>query len=379
MLRIKNNKIKYINKNELMVYALIWGVIYATDLMGLYTRSLVSPMAIFDWRTVAIEIVSISVTLVFFLIHNFFVAPLLVYRNKYIVYGLSIVALMTMFIVWQVNNSPEPPKVVIEHTADGRALPPRPSEERQRLFRPGPPPGIGEPDFFTEKIDIVAASLFIVMIGLNVSVKYYFRFSSERKRLKDIEKHSLERQLEYLKYQINPHFFMNTLNNIHALVDIDAEKAKRSIVELSRLMRFVLYDGANPQVDLRKEIDFMRNYIQIMQMRYSEGVEISFDVDEHIPNRQIAPLIMISFAENAFKHGISYRKSSYVKINISFPTDNELVFVCSNSKIDTNADVHGGVGLKNAKQRLDLIYGNKYKLTLTDSADEYKAELNLPL
>lgn len=379
MLQFNNNIKKYIDKNELIIYVLIWSVVYATDLIGLYTRSYMTPSTIFDWHTVAIEVVSISVILVFFLIHNFFLAPLLVYRDKYLAYGLSILALVSLLVLWQVNNAPEPPHLKHKQTIDGHIAPPKPSVERQRLFRPGPPPGVGEPDFFTEKIDIVTTSLFIVMLGLNISVKYYFRFSSERKRLKEIEKRSLERQLEYLKYQINPHFFMNTLNNIHALVDIDAEKAKRSIVELSRLMRFVLYDGSNRQVALQKEIDFMRNYVRIMQMRYSEGVEISFDVEEPMPNRQITPLIMISFIENAFKHGISYRKHTYVKINISFPSNNELVFTCCNSKIDQASDSHGGVGLKNVRQRLDLIYENRYTLTLTDGADEYKAELKLPL
>lgn len=369
--------IKHIDKHELMVYALIWGVVYATDLIGIYTRSLVSPMTIFDWRTVAIELISISVTLVFFLIHNFFVAPLLVYRNKYVAYAVSIVALMAMFVLWQVNNSPEPPVMPVGQTADGRKMPPSPSSQRQRLFRPGPPPGVGEPDFFTEKIDIVAASLFVVMLGLNVSVKYYFRFVSERKRLKEIEKQSLQQQLEYLKYQINPHFYMNTLNNIHALVEIDPEAARQSIVELSKMMRFVLYECSKPLVPLQKEIDFVRDYVRLMRIRYEESVEISVEVAEPLPDMKVPPLITIPFVENAFKHGISYIHNSFVRVSYGFEAAS-LIFRCSNSKTESQNDTHGGVGLENVRNRLKLLYGNTYRLNIDDSNDVYSVELRLP-
>lgn len=368
---------KHLNRNELLVYALIWGVIFATDIIGLYTRSLVSPMTIFDWRTVAIETISIGMTLVFFLIHNFFIAPLLVYRNKYVAYAVSIVALSVLFVLWQVNSSPVPPDLPVEHTADGRAIPPEPSPERQRLFRPGPPPGIGEPDFFTEKIDIVAASMFIVMLGLNVSVKYYFRLSSERKRFKDIEKRSLELQLEYLKYQINPHFYMNTLNNIHALVEIDPQAAQRSIVELSKMMRYVLYECSKPLVPLQKEIDFVRDYIRLMRIRFSDSVKIGIEVAEPLPDMTVPPLITIPFVENAFKHGISYIRDSFVRVSYDVESS-MLVFRCSNSKIESQHDVHGGVGLDNVRHRLQLIYGSTYKLIIDDRDNVYSVELRLP-
>lgn len=368
---------KYLNRNELAIYALMWAVIYATDLIGLYTRSLVTPTAMFDWRTVAIEMVSITVVMAFFLVHNFFIAPLLVYRNKYIVYTLSVAVLCATFVFWQIKNSPTPPSMKTDKPVEGRIPPPKPSPERQRLFRPGPPPGIGEPDFFTEKIDIVSASLFIMMLGLNVSVKYYYRFASERKRLKEIEKQNLQQQLEYLKYQINPHFYMNTLNNIHALVDIDPKAAQECIVELSKMMRFVLYDCSWPLVPLQKEIAFVQDYIRLMRIRFADSVKISLDIEEPLEDMKVPPLITIPFVENAFKHGISYIHNSFVSVSYGFESGS-LVFRCSNSKTESQHDTHGGVGLDNARNRLRLLYGDTHRLKITDSNDTYSVELMLP-
>ena len=118
-----------------------------------------------------------------------------------------------------------------------------------------------------------------------------------------LEKENLNQQLEYLKYQINPHFFMNTLNNIHALVDIDPEKAKTTIVELSKMMRYLLYEGNNSLIPLHREVEFLRNYITLMKLRYTDKVKIDTDIPVSLPDRRLPPLLLITFVENAFKHG----------------------------------------------------------------------------
>ena len=171
---------------------------------------------------------------------------------------------------------------------------------------------------------------------------------------------------------------MNTLNNIHALVDIDPEQSKESIVELSKMLRFVLYEGNKPTVPLYRELDFLDHYITLMRLRYTDKVIITVKKPDELPNCEIPPLIFITFVENAFKHGVSYQKDSFIDINVK-TTDDKLLFSCRNSKIPDEEDKHGGVGLQNVKQRLELIYGKNYTLNIDDEPEEYNIQLTLPL
>ena len=171
---------------------------------------------------------------------------------------------------------------------------------------------------------------------------------------------------------------MNTLNNIHALVDIDPSKAQETIRELSKMMRFVLYEGDKSGVPLTKEFEFIRNYTKLMQLRYSDKVKITIDVPEEAPDVTIPPLMLISFIENAFKHGISYQHDSFIDIKLSIK-DNILCFDCRNSKAEKPNQEKGGVGLANVKKRLDLLYDKSYTLEIKDEPDIYIVELKIPL
>ena len=197
-------------------------------------------------------------------------------------------------------------------------------------------------------------------------------------KLKDAEAARAQAELKNLRNQINPHFLMNTLNNIHALVDIDAERAKEAIVDLSKIMRFVLYEGAKQQVPLSREIGFTQDYIRLMRMRLTDRVKVSVAIPERIPDKLIPPLILITFVENAFKHGVSYRQESFIDIAVGID-DGGLYFTCKNSKVPSGEDHHGGVGLQNVRRRLDLIYGDGYSLNIDDQTDTYSVELILPL
>ena len=226
--------------------------------------------------------------------------------------------------------------------------------------------------------DVVALIILVLMLGMNLGVKLYFKQRSDQKHLAQLERQNLEQQLEYLKYQINPHFFMNTLNNIHALVDIDPEKAKSTILELSKMMRFMLYEGSKSVVPLEREMTFLQNYITLMKLRYTDKVRISVDVPASLPNKDVPPLMFITFVENAFKHGVSYRQESFIDIAMAIASD-RLTFTCVNSRIPKEEDKHGGVGLQNVKQRLDLIYGQNYQLDIRDEQTSYTVKLTLPL
>ena len=235
----------------------------------------------------------------------------------------------------------------------------------------------------------MAIVLLILILGANLGIKYYFKTRDDRKRLAELERQNLEQQLEYLRYQINPHFFMNTLNNIHALVDIDPEKAKDTILELSKMMRFVLYEGNKQGVPLSREMDFIRHYVTLMQLRYTDKVRITLDLPSEVPDRQIPPLILITFIENAFKHGVSYQHDSFIEAKVVVEGD-KLRFSCRNSKSEksneerlqvggSSSGTKGGVGLDNVRKRLNLLYDNRYSLNIKDEANTYCVQLNIPL
>jgi LytS/YehU family sensor histidine kinase len=170
---------------------------------------------------------------------------------------------------------------------------------------------------------------------------------------------------------------MNTLNNIHALVDIDPEQAKVSIEEFSKLMRHVLYEGDQPTISLAKEMEYLRHYVSLMRLRYADTVRIDLSLPEEDGGAEIPPLVLASFVENAFKHGISYEKPSFVHVSVSVE-DGKIVFRCSNSLQDSAQSEQNGVGLTNVRRRLDLLYGHRYTLSIDRSGDVYDIILLLP-
>ena len=181
-----------------------------------------------------------------------------------------------------------------------------------------------------------------------------------------------------LQNQINPHFFMNTLNNIHALVDMDAGKAKRTIVELSKLMRYVLYEASNRTILLSREIQFLDNYIALMKLRYTGRVRIECCMPDEVPEVQIPPLLFISFVENAFKHGVSYQEESFIWVFMSVE-DGRLAFRCSNSNHGRSVEQHHGIGLENIRKRLRLLFGQDYTLSINERDDSFNVLLIIPL
>ena len=387
------------DKRELAVYAALWAILFAAPLLSAYVQTAQTGVA-FRWGDVTGIWRQYALFFVVFLIHNFLLAPLLIYRQRRGLYFTGIAVLLACFVAVQCAHQPRPgdrpmPRDIGEMGMHGE---PRPDfEPRQGDFEPRednfqgdferdapPPKPLGEQDGpgrhgrLIGEHDMVATAMLVLMLGMNIGVKLYFRQRTDRQRMTALERQNLEQQLEYLKYQINPHFLMNTLNNIHALVDIDPEQAKETIVELSKIMRFVLYEGSKQTVPLRQELIFLENYIQLMRMRVAEQVDISVDIPPVAADREIPPLMLITFVENAFKHGVSYQQHSFIDISISIE-DNHLHFRCQNSRVPQGEDRHGGVGLQNVRRRLDLIYGHDYTLDISDQKDTYTVNLTLPL
>ena len=387
------------SRQENLIYLAVWGLLFAAPLLSLYVRTVNDPNIEFDWSEVFFAWRLFAVYLLLFLIHNFLLAPLLVHGGKRVVYYASVAAMLMAFTLYQCNQRPErrnhrrpPMERVNNHqpsfaephaespTAFDGERPPLPDDghlvkgkrPRHRDHKAGPRP------IFVGERDILTIVVLVLMFGANLGIKFYYRSRDDQKRLAELEHENLEQQLEYLRYQINPHFFMNTLNNIHALVDIDPEQAKDTILELSKMMRFVLYEGNKKDVPISREFDFIRHYVALMQLRYTEKVKITLDMPQESPDRQIPPLILITFIENAFKHGISYQRESFIDINVAVEGE-KLRFKCSNSKADQANEEKGGVGLDNVRKRLNLLYDNNYTLAINDTPDIYHVELVIPL
>ena len=412
------------SKYENVAYVALWGLLFTAPLLTLYLRTTSDSNLTFNWQEVWMVWRHFWVYLLLFLVHNFLLAPLLVYRNKRWLYCLLALCMVGVFTAYQCTTRPDHMRRHQRHAMEQRG--PRPMDDHmdrgdlepmeqgdfeptKRGFDHEPPPKPrGErmdkkPPVFIGEKDIVAIVVLILMCGMNLGIKLYFRTRNDHKKLQALEKENLEQQLEYLKYQINPHFFMNTLNNIHALVDIDPEKAKGTILELSKMMRFVLYEGDKKGVPLSKEFEFISTYIQLMKLRYTDKVKISVNLPTEAPDKTVPPLMLISFIENAFKHGISYQHESFIDIKVSISND-RLHFTCRNSKADKAAiereqsdacidsaereqarpevkpnEEKGGVGLQNVKQRLNLLYDNNYTLKIQDESDVYSVDLTIPL
>ena len=386
---------KSYNKQELAVYALLWGLLFLAPVMGLYVGVDREGNRTFEWNSVFFVWRQFGLFFVVFLVHNFLLAPLLLERQRRWLYFSLVTLLLAAFVLMQCAGRPKLGQRPDMEMADGHrhpmgddVPPPRWDDEWDSEWDDEPPqkprPDMEprhddvRPPIIVGQHDIVAVIVLILMLGMNVGVKLYFRQRKDRQKLAELEKQSLEQQLEYLKYQINPHFLMNTLNNIHALVDINAEQAKESIVELSKMMRFVLYEGSKQTVPLSRELAFTQDYIGLMRMRVTDKVSVSVEMPERVSDSQIPPLMLITFVENAFKHGVSYRQESFINIAVRID-DGRLRFTCSNSKVPRDEDQHGGVGLQNVKRRLELIYGKNYVLNIDEQPTTYNIELVIPL
>ena len=222
----------------------------------------------------------------------------------------------------------------------------------------------------------------LLMMGANAGIKMVFNAIQNEQKMIALESQSLKTEMDYLKYQINPHFFMNTLNNIHALIDIDPSAAQETVIELSKMMRYVLYDSERAEIDVAHDLEFVDNYIKLMRIRYTDNVDIRVNVQKQIPlNAKLPPLIFIVLVENAFKHGVSYNQPSYVHIDVTF-NDGMICGRVENSRFDNNHGERraGGMGLENIRKRLNLLFGSNYSLKIDDSQyDKYCVELTVPL
>lgn len=290
----------------------------------------------------------------FFYLNYFLLIPKLYFGKKYILYFIIIVSCMLLVAFV--------PQLLRPIGMPGQ-MPPAPHGMMP------PPPG-GKRNFFFARIDhnlflFVAVAFFSLLIRVN-------------NRWKRTEKEKLDTELSYLKAQINPHFLFNTLNSIYSLAIQKSDSTPEAVQKLSAMMRYVLTEAENDTVPLKKELDYIRNYIDLQKFRFGDEVKLNYSIWGNEDGKRIAPLILISFIENAFKYGLNAAEDTNIKIVINM-YDSRLEMLVANNKVTTqvSAESRNGIGISNTRNRLGLLYPSAHELKITE--DEHQFSVNLSI
>ena len=401
---------------EYLVYLIFWGVLLMSPFIG----DIINGTAFtYEWDHVFTYWIYLIPIAILFILNNNVFMPFLLYKKKgryYLLYILCIVTACCLVYIF----SPEagkpfgkdkpgdrhfmerrPPHHRIGDVLNEK-VPRGPREEvlpfyhgRQRTVhdqyfdenvyevRRRPKDGDRRVLMMFSNPGSMQVLLAIFVLVFNICIRLSFFTLYREKLFNELEKEKAKTELDYLKYQINPHFFMNTLNNIHALIEIDKDEAQNSVLKLSKMMRYVLYDATSRLVPLEKEIVFLKSYIDLMRLRYTSNLVINFGFSGNVAGVQIPSLLLVIFVENAFKHGVTYKHKSFIDVDIFVDSINsELVFTCRNTinrKKEKLGKENPGIGVENARKRLKLIYGDNARLSIKSEEDNYNVELKIPL
>ncbi len=330
-----------------------WGVILATTLFWSFGSNS-ETMDLFGFVLFATNILML---LVIYLLNYLLFIPRLLFKDKVVHFVISnfLIIVILLVLTYFINESG---LLDALRPAD---LPRRPRSSLMYLMR-----------------DVIND---ILMIGLVAAMRLAEKLQKSEEALREAESARVKAELDNLRSQINPHFLLNTLNNIYALTAIDTEKAQKTIKELSDLLRYILYDNLNDKVPLLGEVDFLKSYIELMSIRLPRkvSVKVEFKISEGSAV-QIAPMIFISLIENAFKHSVSAAGEGFIEIYFEERSaDGEVLLSIKNSnhaKADEDKSGHG-IGLEQVRRRLELLYPEAYRWDVEQSDQEYASVLKL--
>ena len=222
-------------------------------------------------------------------------------------------------------------------------------------------------DFLSNLLPIVFA----------MAIRYAQRNFSLEIAQKEAQAHKLQADLTQLRYQLQPHFFFNALNNIYSLIAFDPQKAQQSVHSLSKLMRHFMQNIDQKQISLTKEVDFLQQYISLMQLRLTDKTTVRIDFPNQLPPLTIAPLLFISLVENAFKHGVSATEATELSFSLRVE-ENKVLFRSENTIIPTNESLYNsGIGIENLRKRLTLLYPKKHQYNIKEKDGKYIAQLTI--
>jgi sensor histidine kinase YesM len=199
-------------------------------------------------------------------------------------------------------------------------------------------------------------------------------------RWRKLQQEKLETELSYLKAQINPHFLFNTLNSIYSLAIEKSDYTATAVVKLSGMMRYIISESHKNFVSLEKEVNYINDYIELQKFRLGGTVEIQYSLQGNYNRKEIAPLILITFVENAFKYGVNPEQHSKILVRIDIENDS-LILAIENNKVTTSQEKieASGLGISNTRNRLEMLYPGKYKLNINDGVEKFKVHLEVTL
>lgn len=348
-------------KTETMVYIVLWLLVIGLFLLDIMRSRAQLSEPLIDMHVVLTVTEKILPFLILFLINNNVLIPRMLLRNRltqYFAYtALAVVSLWIYQYFSFMHRMEMMPPEMLPHEFRGPVRPLLPLP----LF-----------------LDSIYA---LLVVGGNLAVALMFQRFDDKLERESLMKTNAEHQLAYLKAQINPHFYMNMLNNIHGMIEIDPEKAQGMVIEMSELMRYMLYESSRQLIPLQSEVAFLRNYLNLMRQRYPENrVKITayFPDDAAMAGKSIPPLLFLVFIENAFKHGVSYREESFISVKVGV-AGTAVRFSCMNSNHVTSGDDTGrvGIGLRNISQRLELLYGQNASLDIETTSSTYTVNLTI--
>ncbi len=337
------------HKSEIIYHIIGWVIVFGNPLFTINTNEGI------DWGTLLKQFIMPICLFVIFYCNYFYLVPRLYISGKrHIFYAINVV-LITGCTLFNVNmfkymmrlERRQQMRIEKAEAAQGNK-----NTKPKKHWKP-------MPALFFHARDVLTFSF---PIGLTVAIFTNRRLKKSEQERKEAELRQKEAELRNLRSQINPHFLLNTLNNIYALIAFNTGKAQTSVLELSRLLRHVLYDNQQEYTTVSKELEFLESYVELMKIRVASNISVNFKSEVSDSQRLIAPLIFISLIENAFKHGISPIESSFINIHI---TDNNNSITCcvtnTNFPKNNHTDKSGsGIGLEQIRKRLELTYPGKY-------------------
>ncbi len=320
---------------------------------------------------------------IIFMVHRFLLLPRLFFKKKYYSYMVAVIFLITAFAVFLYYfKGVDVIKGYIGGSSDLASPPPRTLRQLEELGLPGFMDYEGRPmkapmKIIPPQIGNIILAIFILLLDIGMAIATKWVIAEQKRTV--MENENINAKLIKLQSQVSPHFFMNTLNNIHALVEIDPARAQKTIIELSGLMDYLLYESSSINVvSVQREIDFINSYINLMRLRYPKRVNIDFNCIGKVPTAKIPPLLFLNFIENTFKYGVDYTKESFILIGFNF-SDKQIEMICKNSNHSATVKrTRRGFGLTNSRKRLDLIYENNYTLEIDDNQDIFSVNLKIP-
>ncbi len=356
-----------------MIHIFAWGIILIFPLI--FLASTESRDATFYFQL----FLSVVVYGIVFYINYLYLVPRFFYGDERVTYLLLIVLVVTSsgLLLTYIN----------EHLLMDPEMMPKPDLEMEPPFSVDIPMHLHSPEnpgFSRPFIGFKISSYFITSLlvcGFSLSLKLLQRVILNERKTKELEQEKLNSELAFLKSQISPHFFFNTLNNIYSLIGINPPDAQDSILKLSKLMRYLLYESDKEKILLSKEIDFLKHYLDLMKLRLSKSVKLNISLPKNYTDVQIPPLLFISFVENAFKHGVSYQEDSFIDLQMT-ANEKEVHFVIANSvrrRLYEYDSRHSGIGMENVIKRLNLLFPDSHNLKISEKDDKFVVDLTLNL